>query len=127
MLIIFQPKSIACIFLTLLVCLSGCRDGSTGDTGAAGISGATGPVGPAGATGVITMDASVSPNSQIVSSNFVNTVAQPAGTVNYWYNNPTNPLYMMCVSYQVNAGTNQLSSNAACGGATDQCITYSFQ
>jgi len=79
-------------------------------------------------TSVIVMDASISPNAIITSDNFVNTVTQPAGGTYYWYNNPTNPLYMMCLGYRVNGGTNQLSSNASCGGTVGpQCISYSFQ
>lgn len=77
-------------------------------------------------TTVITMDSSVNPNNQIISSNFVSTVTQPAGVVNYWYSNPSNPLYMMCLGYSV-TNVNQLSSNAACGGSGNACVTYTLQ
>ena len=77
-------------------------------------------------TSVIVLDATVNPNAPITSDNFVNTVAQPSGTANFWYQNPANPLYMMCVGYKVNGGTNQLLSSPACSGSGSQCISYSI-
>ena len=81
---------------------------------------------PAISTSVIAMDASTNPGLPITSDNFVSTVTQPAvGGPVFWYTNPSNPLYTVCLSYQLTG--NQLGSHAACGGAGNACISYSIQ
>ena len=60
------------------------------------------------------------------SDNFVTTIAGSQGQTKYWYNNLSNPLYMLCLGYQVINGNN-LQSNASCGGITGAtCVSYSL-
>jgi len=76
---------------------------------------------------IITLDSNLN-TPPYASDHFVNAYAQPLGSAFYWYNNPKNPLYMMCLGYQVAAGSNNLQSYPACGGTTGAtCISYSIQ
>ena len=76
-------------------------------------------------TSIITMDSNISAPPYL-SDNFVTTIAGSQGQTKYWYNNLSNPLYMLCLGYQVTNGNN-LQSNAACGGTTGAtCVSYSL-
>ncbi len=63
------------------------------------------------------------------SDNFVNVLAQQSsgGTGTYWINNPNNPLYMMCVAFQVSSGPNTLVPTSGCGGNGLSCVSYTLQ
>lgn len=76
-------------------------------------------------TSIITMDYHVT--APFKSDNFINTVAQGTNGGGYWYSNQNNPLYMMCLGYQVINGSNYLQSNTTCGGNTGECVSYTLQ
>lgn len=79
-------------------------------------------------TSIITMDSNIPFGTPIKSDNFVTTVTQKAGGTNYWYNNLKNPLYMLCLGYQVDKDTDSLLSSAACGGKSGlTCVSYQLE
>ena len=77
-------------------------------------------------TSIITMDYHINA-APFKSDNFINTVAQGTNGGGYWYINPDNQLYMLCIGYIANSGTNQLESSSACGGPSGSCVTYTLQ
>lgn len=80
---------------------------------------------PTAPTSIITLDSNVS-GPPFKSDSFATTITQPAGSVFYWYNNPNNPLYMMCLGYTATE-PNTLQSNTACGGNESICVSYTLQ
>lgn len=78
-------------------------------------------------TSVITLESTL----YATSNAFSNVVLQPPVDGNYrWYNNPNNPLYMLCLGYTtINSEENaSLKSREACGGLTENaCISYLLQ
>ena len=79
-------------------------------------------------TSIITLDSTVLPAKPIQSDNLVTTITQTAGLTSYWYNNIRNPLYMVCLGYQVITGTTDRQSHPVCGGTTgNTCISYLLQ
>lgn len=74
-------------------------------------------------TNVITLESTV----HAASNAFANAVLQPAVGNYRWYNNPNNPLYMICLGYIVTDTEEgaSLRSREACGGpAGNACISY---
>jgi hypothetical protein len=80
---------------------------------------------------------SSSPNPRIVtthsidivntSSRLFTSVAQPLSSLTgLWYQNPNNPLYLVCLGYQRAPGSSVLQPSPVCGGTGNACINYSL-
>ncbi|MCX7114842.1 MAG: hypothetical protein NTW08_02875 [Gammaproteobacteria bacterium] len=76
-------------------------------------------------TTVVTLDSNLS-GPPFKSDSYVTTVSQPSGGVFNWYNNPNNPLYMVCLGYSVTE-SKTLQSNVACGGTSGTCVSYTLE
>lgn len=76
-------------------------------------------------TTIITLDSNII-GPPFKSDSYATTATQPAGGVYYWYNNPNNPLYMVCLGY-VTTDPNSLQSNVSCGGTGPVCVSYTLQ
>ena len=76
-------------------------------------------------TSIITMDDGLTgPNWK--SANYVNVNSSSGGYL--WFQNASNPLYMMCLGYQVPANSNYIKSYPACGGTgtNPACVSYTW-